>query len=174
MTVARAVLPVMRQQRSGHIIAISSGAGLSGFEFNSAYAAAKFGLEGWMESLAPEVAPFGISTTIVNAGMFRTELLTEASATYAKPSIEDYTERGAAQQEGYEAQNGRQAGDPAKLAQALLVIADQQPPPRRFIAGADAVAIAEQKVQDLQQQINAYRDLSTSLDLEVAPTQEEL
>ena len=166
MNVTRAVLPVMRKQRSGQIISISSGAGLMGFEFNSAYAAAKFGLEGWMESLAPEVAPFGISTTIVNPGMFRTELLTEASATYAKPSIEDYAERGAAQQEGYEAQNGRQAGDPAKLAQALLVIADQQPPPRRFIAGADAIAIAEQKVADLQAQIAAYRDLSTSLAVE--------
>jgi NAD(P)-dependent dehydrogenase (short-subunit alcohol dehydrogenase family) len=166
MNVTRAVLPVMRQQRSGHIIAISSGAGLSGFEFNSAYAAAKFGLEGWMESLAPEVAPFGISTTIVNPGFFRTELLTEASATYAEPSIADYAERGAGQREGYEAQNGRQSGDPAKLAQALLTIAGQQPPPRRFIAGADAITIAEQKVQDLQGQINAYRDRSTSLALE--------
>jgi NAD(P)-dependent dehydrogenase (short-subunit alcohol dehydrogenase family) len=163
MNVTRAVLPVMRQQRSGQIIAISSGAGLAGFEFNSAYAAAKFGLEGWMESLAPEVAPFGISTTIVNPGMFRTELLTQASATYAEPSIADYAERGAAQREGYAAQNGRQAGDPAKLAQALLTIAGQQPPPRRFIAGADAIAIAEQKVADLQQQIDPYRDLSTSL-----------
>jgi NAD(P)-dependent dehydrogenase (short-subunit alcohol dehydrogenase family) len=113
MNVTRAVLPVMRRQRAGHIIAISSGAGLAGFEFNSAYAAAKFGLEGWMESLAPEVAPFGIHTTIINPGMFRTELLTEASTTYAMPSISDYAERSAAQQRGYEAQNGRQAGDPA-------------------------------------------------------------
>jgi NAD(P)-dependent dehydrogenase (short-subunit alcohol dehydrogenase family) len=163
MNVARAVLPVMRKQRAGHIISISSGAGLAGFEFNSAYAAAKFGLEGWMESLQPEVAPVGIRTTIVNPGMFRTELLTEQSTTYAEPSIEDYAERGAAQREGYEAQNGRQAGDPAKLAHALVTIAGQQPPPRRFIAGADAVAIAEQKVADLQAQIDAYRDLSTSL-----------
>jgi NAD(P)-dependent dehydrogenase (short-subunit alcohol dehydrogenase family) len=90
----------------------------SGFEFNTAYAAPKFGLEGWMESLALEVAPFGITTTIVNPGMFRTELLTEESGTYAEPSIADYAERGAAQRAGYEAQNGRQAGDPAKLAQA--------------------------------------------------------
>jgi NAD(P)-dependent dehydrogenase (short-subunit alcohol dehydrogenase family) len=95
MNVTRAVLPVMRKQRSGHIMSISSGAGLSGFEFNSAYAAAKFGLEGWMESLQPEVEPFGISTTIVG--------------------------------------------------------------------GADAIAIAEQKAKDLQEQANAFRDLSTSL-----------
>ncbi len=166
MNVTRAVLPIMREQRAGHIISISSGAGLSGFEFNSAYAAAKFGLEGWMESLAPEVAPFGITTTIVNPGMFRTELLTEQSATYAEPSIADYAERSAAQQGGYEAQNGRQAGDPAKLAQALLTIASLEQAPRRFIAGADAIAIAEQKAHALQEQLNAYRELSTSLAVE--------
>jgi NAD(P)-dependent dehydrogenase (short-subunit alcohol dehydrogenase family) len=166
MNVTRAVLPVMRKQGSGHIISISSGAGLMGFEFNSAYCAAKFGLEGWTEALQPEVALFGINTTIVNPGFFRTELLTQESTTYAEPSIADYAERHAARREWYEAQNGQQAGDPAKLAQALLTIASQQSPPRRFIAGADAIAVAEQKVQDLQQQINAYRDLSTSIALE--------
>ena len=166
MNVTRAVLPVMRKQRSGHIISISSGAGLMGFEFNSAYCAAKFGLEGWTEALQPEVAPFGINTTIVNPGFFRTELLTQESTTYAEPSIADYAERQAARQEWYEAQNGRQTGDPTKLAQAILMIASQQPPPRRFIAGTDAIAIAEQKVQDLQQQISAYRDLSTSMAVE--------
>src|SRR5881409_4010373 len=93
MNVTRAVLPVMRKQRSGHIISISSGAGLVGFEFCSAYAASKFGLEGWMESLRHEVEPFGIATTIVNPGFFRTELLTEESVTYAGPSLEDYAER---------------------------------------------------------------------------------
>jgi NAD(P)-dependent dehydrogenase (short-subunit alcohol dehydrogenase family) len=166
MNVTRAVLPVMRKQRSGHIISISSGAGLSGFEFNSAYAAAKFGLEGWMESLGPEVRPFGISTTIVNAGMFRTELLTKASATYAEPAIADYTERAVAGRAGYEAQNGQQAGDPAKLAQALVKLASREEPPSRFIVGADAIGIAEQKIADLQSQIAAYRDLSLSLSLE--------
>jgi NAD(P)-dependent dehydrogenase (short-subunit alcohol dehydrogenase family) len=166
MKVTRAVLPVMRKQRSGHIISISSGAGMMGFEFNSAYCAAKFGLEGWMEALQAEVAPFGINTTIVNPGFFRTALLTQESTNYAKPSIPDYAERQAARREWYETQNGQQSGDPAKLAQALLMIASQQSPPRRFIAGADAISIAEQKVQDLQQQINAYRGLSTSMTLE--------
>src|SRR2546421_9050798 len=163
MNVTRAVLPVMRKQRSRHIISISSSAGLVGFEFNSAYAAAKFGLEGWMEALAPEVAPLGISTTIVNPGFFRTELLTQASATYAEPSIADYADRHAERVQWYEAMNGQQGGNPARLGQALVTIASQQPPPRRFIAGADAIAIAEQKVKDLQEQINAYRDLSISL-----------
>lgn len=168
MNVTRAVLPAMRRQRSGHIIAISSGAGLMGFEFNSAYCAAKFGLEGWMESLAPEVAPFGIHTTIVNPGFFRTELLTQESTTYAEPTIDDYAERHAERVQWYEAMNGQQSGDPTKLARALITITSQEQPPRRFIAGADAIAIAEQKVADLQQQINAHRDLSTSLALDDA------
>jgi NAD(P)-dependent dehydrogenase (short-subunit alcohol dehydrogenase family) len=163
MNVTRAVLPVMRRQRSGHIISISSGAGLVGFEFCSAYAASKFGLDGWMESLQHEVAPFGITTTIVNPGVFRTELLTKESVTYAEPFLEDYADRTAEQLKWWDAQNGQQAGDPAKLAQALLTIADQEQPPRRFIAGADGIGFAEQKVADLQQQIEAFRDLSTSL-----------
>jgi NAD(P)-dependent dehydrogenase (short-subunit alcohol dehydrogenase family) len=111
-----------------------------------------------MEALQAEVTPFGIHTTIVNPGFFRTELLTQESTTYAEPSIEDYAERHAARREWYAAQNRQQSGDPAKLARALVMIIGQQPPPRRFIA--------EQKVQDLQQQINAYRDLSTSMAVE--------
>ena len=164
MNVTRAILPVMRRQRSGHIISISSSAGIAaGFDFVSAYAASKFGLEGWMESLQAEVAPFGIHTTIVNPGFFRTELLTEQSTDYAAPSIEDYAERRAAQLEFWKSQNGKQSGDPARLARALITIAGQEPPPRRFIAGADAIATAEQKVADLKAQIEANRTLSTSL-----------
>ena len=163
MHVTRAVLPIMRQQRSGHIVAISSGAGLSGFEFNAAYCAAKFGLEGWMESLAPEVAPFGIHTTIVNPGFFRTALLTPESATYATPSIADYAERHAERVRWYEAMNGHQEGDPVKLAQALVTIAGMEHPPRRFIALAGIVELAEQKAKTLHDQANAFRELSRSL-----------
>src|SRR3954451_25351586 len=167
MNVTRAVLPVMRKQRSGHIVSISSSAGLAaGFEFVTAYAASKFGLEGWMESLQAEVAPFGIATTIVNPGFFRTELLTEQSTNYADASIPDYDERRAAQLEFWKTQNGLQSGDPAKLARALITITSKEPPPRRFIAGADAIATAEQKIADLKMQIEAHRDLSTSLDFD--------
>src|SRR4030081_2254209 len=162
MNVTRAVLPVMRKQRSGHIISISSSAGLAaGLEFVSAYAASKFGLEGWMESLQAEVAPFGINTTIVNPGFFRTELLTEQSTNYAEPSIADYDERRGPLVEYWKAQNGQQSGDPAKLARALITIASQEPPPRRFIAGADAIATAEQKIADLHSQNHPNRALST-------------
>jgi NAD(P)-dependent dehydrogenase (short-subunit alcohol dehydrogenase family) len=167
MNVTRAVLPVMRRQRSGHVISISSSAGLAaGFDFVSAYAASKFGLEGWMESLHAEVAPFGIITTIVNPGFFRTELLTEQSTSYAEPSIADYDERRGALLEYWKSQNGRQSGDPAKLARALVTIASDEPPPRRFIAGADAIATTEQKIAGLQAQLEAYRELSTSLDFD--------
>jgi NAD(P)-dependent dehydrogenase (short-subunit alcohol dehydrogenase family) len=166
MNVTRAVLPVMRKQRSGHIISISSSAGLVGFEFCTAYAASKFGLEGWMESLHAEVAPFGITTTTVNPGFFRTELLAEHSTNYAQPAVADYDERRAQQLEFWKAQDGKQSGDPAKLARALVKIASQQPPPRRFVAGTDAIATAEQKVADLKAQIDAGRNLSTSLDFD--------
>jgi NAD(P)-dependent dehydrogenase (short-subunit alcohol dehydrogenase family) len=170
MSVARAVLPVMREQRSGHIVSISSGAGLVGFEFCSAYAASKFGLEGWMESLEPEVAPFGIHTTIVEPASFRTEILTRKSAIYAESSLQDYADRTAEQLRRWEEQSGRQPFDPAKLAQALLVIASQESPPPRFIAGADAIALAEQKVAALQEAIHAYRQASTSLALDEVDT----
>src|SRR5437870_5349343 len=161
-----AVLPIMRKQRSGHIISISSTAGIVGFEFCSAYAASKFGVEGWMESLRPEIAPFGIHTTIVNPGFFRTELLTKESTSYAELSIEDHATRTADQLEWWKAQNGQQTGDPAKLAKALITIARQEPPPGRFIAGADAIALAEQKLAALKEQIDANRELSTSLALD--------
>jgi NAD(P)-dependent dehydrogenase (short-subunit alcohol dehydrogenase family) len=163
MNVTRAVLPVMRKQRSGHIIAMSSSAGLSGFEFGTAYAASKFGLEGFMESLGPEVAPFGIHTTIVNPGFFRTELLTEESTSYATGSISDYAARRDPLVAYWKSMNGKQTGDPAKLARAIITIASQSPPPRRFLAGADAIGGAEQKVVALKEDIESNRQLSTSL-----------
>ena len=165
MNVTRAVLPVMRRQRSGHVITISSSAGLAGFEFGAAYAASKFGVEGWMESLRPEVVPFGIHTTIVNPGFFRTELLTPESTNFAAPSIDDYADRRFAQLEWWTGQNGQQGGDPAKLAQALLLVAGEAPPRRRFIAGADAIGTVEQKVADLQADIEVNRERFTSLDV---------
>jgi NAD(P)-dependent dehydrogenase (short-subunit alcohol dehydrogenase family) len=164
MHVTRAVLPVMRARRSGHVITISSTAGLaSGVEFTSAYAAAKFAIEGWMEALRVEVAPFGIHTTVINPGFFRTELLSERSTHYAEASVADYDERRTALLAAWKGTHGQQSGNPAKLAQALLTIAGQEPPPRRFLAGADAIATAEQKIADLRAAIESNRLLSTSL-----------
>jgi NAD(P)-dependent dehydrogenase (short-subunit alcohol dehydrogenase family) len=163
MNVTRAVLPVMRKQRSGLIITISSTAGLIGFEFGTAYAASKFGLEGWMQSLQAEIEPFGIDTITGNPGFFRAELLTEESTNFAERTIEDYDERRAKQMEFWKGYNGQQSGDPAKLAQALITISSQEKPPCCFIAGADAVGTAEQVAATLQQQTNAYHELSSSL-----------
>ncbi len=166
MNVTRAVLPVMRRQRSGHIITISSSAGLAGFVFGTAYSASKFGIEGWMESLRQEVADFGIHTTIVNPGYFRTELLTPESTTYAPPSIEDYADRRDVLVAAWNDTNGKQPGDPVKLAQALVAVANEQPPLRRFIAGADSIAAIEQKVADLQEDIDLNRERFVSLDMD--------
>ena len=163
MNVTRAVLPVMRAQRSGLVVAISSIAGIVGGEFNTAYAASKFGVEGWIESLTPEVAPFGIRTMVVEPGFFRTELLTPESTNYAEPSIDDYAERTEQTVAVWNSMNGQQGGDPAKLAEALVRLAGQDEPPLRFVAGADAIATVEQKAKDLLAQADAYRELSSNL-----------
>jgi NAD(P)-dependent dehydrogenase (short-subunit alcohol dehydrogenase family) len=163
MNVTRAALPAMRKQGSGLVISISSLAGLVGGAFTSAYAAAKFGLEGWMESLAPEVEPFGIRTMIVEPGYFRTELLQPESTTFAELSIDDYAERTAQIIPAWQAMNGKQPGDPAKLAKALVQLADSDNPPFRWVAGADALEAAEQKAQTLLSQLEAHRSLSSRL-----------
>jgi NAD(P)-dependent dehydrogenase (short-subunit alcohol dehydrogenase family) len=163
LNVTRAVLPVMRNQHSGHIITMSSTAGIVGQEFCSAYSASKFGLEGWMESLRFEVEPFGIHTTIVEPGFFRTALLEKESTIWAELSIDDYAERTAQTRPAWEAMSGKQGGDPSKLAKALVTVADEDPPPLRFVAGVDAVETVERKARELLAQVDAHRDLSTSL-----------
>ena len=163
VNVTRAALPVMRAQRSGLIVAISSTAGIVGQQFCSACAASKFGVEGWIESLTPEVAPFGIRTMLVEPGFFRTELLTPESTRYAEPSIDDYGERTQQTIDAWNSMNGRQTGDPAKLAAALVTLAQQHDPPQRWVAGSDAIATVEQKARDLLAQADAYRELSSNL-----------
>jgi len=163
VNVTRAVLPVMRRQRSGLTVQISSTAGIVGQEFVSAYAASKFAVEGWIESLAPEVAPFGIRTMLVEPGFFRTELLTEESTNYPEPTINDYAEKTRQTVTAWKGMNGLQGGDPAKLAKALVQLASQDQPPFRWPAGADAVHTIERKAKDLLAQADAYRKLSSSL-----------
>jgi NAD(P)-dependent dehydrogenase (short-subunit alcohol dehydrogenase family) len=163
LNVTRAVLPVMRGQRSGLVVTVSSTAGLVGGAFCTAYAASKFALEGWSESLTPEVAPFGIRTMLVEPGFFRTELLTQESTSYAEPTIADYAERTQQTVTAWKGMNGLQGGDPGKLARALVQLVSQDEPPLRFVAGADAVAAIEQKAHDLLAQADAYRELSSSL-----------
>ncbi len=164
VNVTRAVLPQLRAQRTGLVVTVSSTAGIaSEADFLTAYAASKFGVEGFMEGLASEVAPFGINTMLVEPGYFRTELLSPASTQYAEASIEDYAERTTATVEAWKGMDGLQGGDPAKLADALVELAALPEPPLRFAAGADAVETFETKAQALLDQANAHRDLSTSL-----------
>src|SRR4051812_6195306 len=163
MNVTRAVLPVMRKQRSGLLLTISSTAGIAGQMFCTAYAAAKFGIEGWMESLAPEIAPFGIRTMLVEPGFFRTELLSNHSTSYAQPTIDDYAEQTKEIVSAWKSMDGKQTGDPAKLADALVKLVALKDPPIRFAAGADAMQTFEAKAQTLLAQAQAHRELSSSL-----------
>jgi NAD(P)-dependent dehydrogenase (short-subunit alcohol dehydrogenase family) len=165
LNVTRAVLPILRGQRSGHVVTVSSTAGVVSGPFASAYGASKFALEGWMESLRDEVAPFGIRTTIVEPGFFRTELLVEGDSTqWADLSIEDYAERTREIIPQWQGMNGTQAGDPAKLAHSLLAVVGLPEAPERFVAGSDAVDGVSAKGRLLVEQANAHLDLSTGLD----------
>ncbi|WP_030727383.1 SDR family oxidoreductase [Streptomyces sp. NRRL S-237] len=170
MNVTRAVLPILRKQRDGHIITLSSSAGLIGQEFCVAYAASKFGVEGWMESLRYDVEPYNIRTTVVEPGFFRTELLVDGSTIWPEPTIDDYADRTTATIRAWKSMNGRQGGDPAKLARALLTIAEQKQPPLRFVAGADAIEGVKAKAQELLDQAEASRALGGSLDFDDAGT----
>jgi len=167
LNVTRAILPIMRKQRSGHVITVSSAAGIIGGEFTAAYAASKFALEGWMESLQYDVEPYGITTTIVEPGFFRSELLvTGASSIWPELVIDDYAERTEQTIEGWKSMNGLQPGDPAKLGAALVTIAAMDKPPLRFVAGADVVAGVEQKANLLLAQVDAHRALSSDMAIE--------
>ncbi|MFL5024034.1 MAG: SDR family oxidoreductase [Microvirga sp.] len=164
LNVTRAILPVMRQQRGGQVITITSTAGLIGQEFVVAYAASKFALEGWMESLRFDVAPYGIRTMSVEPGFFRTELLVEGASTiWPELSIEDYADRTAQTVAAWKGMNGQQGGDPTKLAAALVTLSDSGELPLRFVAGADAMAAVEANLKTIQGQIDAHRALSASL-----------
>ncbi|MDR6508369.1 SDR family oxidoreductase [Arthrobacter oryzae] len=164
LNVTRAILPILRQQRSGSIVTITSTAAFVGGGFTSAYAASKFALEGWMESLQAEVEQFGITTTTVVPGFFRTELLVEGSSTiWPELQIDDYADGTAQAIAGFKAMNGQQGGDPKKLANALVFLSDSGTLPLRFVAGADAMAAIEQKLTTVQDQIETNRTLSASL-----------
>ncbi|MGB7964175.1 MAG: SDR family oxidoreductase [Propionicimonas sp.] len=164
LNVTRAILPVLRQQRSGQVITITSTAGLIGQEFCAAYAASKFALEGWMESLRFDVEPYGIHTMVVEPGFFRTELLVEGSSTiWPELHIDDYADRSAQTIAVWQSMNGQQGGDPKRLARALVTLSDSDGLPLRFVAGADAMAGVEENLATIRAQIKANRDLSASL-----------
>jgi NAD(P)-dependent dehydrogenase (short-subunit alcohol dehydrogenase family) len=168
----RAVLPVMRAQRAGHVFNISSIGGLLGGESGSIYCASKFAVEGFTESVAAEVGPFGVRMTIVEPGFFRTDFLDATSVRFTDNPIADYAEASAALRAFYEARNQNQAGDPVRLGEALVTLANAENPPLRWSAGTDAVAVVEGKAAGLLSELNAWRDLSVSTDGSFAFRQE--
>jgi len=167
--VTRAVLPVLRRQRSGRIFNISSVGGLLGGEGGSLYCATKFAVEGFSESIAREVASFGIHVTIVEPGFFRTDFLDERSVRYGSRQIEDYAAISAQMKAFWDARNHTQAGDPAKLGRVLVDLADRADPPLRFAAGSDAVAMIGGKIAALQAELDAWRALSVTTDGDDVP-----
>ncbi len=164
MHVTRAVLPAMRAQRSGRIFNISSVGGIVGGESGALYCASKFAVEGFSESLAGEVRRFGIHVTVVEPGFFRTDFLEPTSVRHASHAIADYAQVAADLKAFYDARSRNQAGDPQRLGQALVTLANAERPPVRWCAGTDALAMVQTKIDSLQGELDAWRDLSASTD----------
>lgn len=164
MHVSRAVLPAMRRQRSGHLFNLSSMGGVVGFAGAAVYCASKFAIEGFSESLAPEVAPFGIRVTLVEPGFIRTDFLDSRSVRYGSKAIDDDAQISAQARALYEQNNHAQPGDPARLAAALLQLADAAEPPLRYAGGSDAVTGITAKLETMESEIERWRELSVSVD----------
>lgn len=167
MNVTRAVLPVMRHQRSGHIINLSSIGGVRAYPGASGYNSTKFAMEGFSEALAQEVAPFGIHVTVVEPGYFRTDFLDASSVKYGSGEIEDYAPQAAAGRATFEGYNHQQPGDPVRLGAAMLELVAMTPPPLRFAAGTDALATIRETLDLRRQQLDALAVLSASTDRQV-------
>jgi len=167
--VTRAVLPVMRRQRSGHILNVSSIGGLLGFRGCALYCATKFAIEGFSESLALEVRPFGIHVTVVEPGFFRTDFLDGRSVSYGALQLDDYAKWSGQTRADYEGYSHRQPGDPARLGRALVRLAAEPEPPLHYLAGSDALEMAQSALQRRSQEIERWRALSLSTDIAAEP-----
>jgi NAD(P)-dependent dehydrogenase (short-subunit alcohol dehydrogenase family) len=163
LDVTRAVLPHMRKRRRGHIVNMSSIAGLRGGAAASSYCGTKFAVEGISESLAQEVKAFGIRVTLIEPGYFRTSFLDNDSLRYARREIADYADTSGATRKAIPNVNGKQESDPRKLASVLLKIVSDTAPPLHFIAGNDAVKAAGLKIESLKSDLDAWYESSTSL-----------
>ncbi|MCO8310954.1 oxidoreductase [Pseudomonas mandelii] len=165
--VTRAVLPVMRSQRAGHILTVSSTAGIIGFDGASIYCATKFALEGWSESLSLELAQFGIRTTVVEPGGFRTDFLDSSSVAYSDISIPDYAAYSSKRKDALDEYNHNQGGDPVKFGKTITILVATQEPPVRFAVGSDAYGVVSNKANILRAEANRWRGLSITTDIAV-------
>ncbi|RZM25771.1 MAG: SDR family NAD(P)-dependent oxidoreductase [Pedobacter sp.] len=161
--VTRAILPIMRKQRSGHILNIASIGGLVGYPALSYYNATKFAVDGFSESLSKEVAPLGIKVTIIAPSGFRTDWAGR-SANEAKAEIEDYKTTAGQNQETIRNYSGSQPGDPVKAAEAIIKAVETENPPLRLLLGAAALKNARLKLEDLKQDFDAWAETSVGAD----------
>lgn len=164
LNVTRAVLPHMRRQRCGHVINISSLGGYQAYLGWGVYGSTKFAVEGISEALQQEVAPLGIHVTVVEPGFFRTDFLDEQSLVKTALELADYDETVGVMRKFARAANHAQPGNPARLAEAMLVLANAEQPPLRLPLGSDAVARIEQKHAQVEVELQAWRSLSLSTD----------
>ena len=162
--VTRAALPAMRAARRGHVFNLSSTAGIRGIAAGSLYCATKFAVEGFSESLAQELAPFGIHVTLIEPGPFRTDFLTPESMRFAAVEVADYDDRRAQMRASFEQRNGKQAGDPVRLAEAIVTLSKEAAPPMRFAAGAMAVSATDAKAASLKAELDRWRELGLGTD----------
>jgi NAD(P)-dependent dehydrogenase (short-subunit alcohol dehydrogenase family) len=159
----RAALPIMRRQGAGRIFNVSSMAGVIGYATASAYAAAKFAVEGLSLSVAQEVERFGIKVTLVEPGFFRTDLLAPQSAVFGELEVAGYDSPAAVKAQ-WQAYHNKQSGDPAKLGKALVQLAEMVSPPKQFFAGSDAVSGISADLKARLAEVKAHEVLSASTD----------
>jgi NAD(P)-dependent dehydrogenase (short-subunit alcohol dehydrogenase family) len=168
LAVTQGLLPHMRERRRGHVINLSSLAGIMGLPGGGLYCASKFAVEGLTESLAIELAPLGIHVTVVEPGGFRTNFA-KGSLRLGERVIADYAETAGKTRSGLATYGDKGfRGDPKKAAAALLALVDAAQPPVRLALGADAVGAVRQKAQALQQQMDAWEKVSCGTDIDVA------
>jgi NAD(P)-dependent dehydrogenase (short-subunit alcohol dehydrogenase family) len=164
MRVTRAVLPVMRRQRSGHIINFSSIGGLAAYDLCTLYGGSKFAVEGFSINLARDVEPFGINVTAVEPGFFRTDFLDPSSAHFSGNKIADYEAARTKAETEYQQANHQQPGDPAKLGPAIVELTNAKAPPLRLLLGSDALATAREELAARSVEIDTWASLSASTD----------
>ena len=162
LTVTRAVLPSMREHRSGRIVNISSVGGFASSAGWGVYCATKFAVEGLSEALHAELLPLGIRVVVVEPGVFRTDFLDNSSLGHTARRIDDYAATAGATREWASSSNHAQAGDPAKAAAAIVDVATSPEPPLRLQLGADCVARVEAKLAHVASELEAWRPLSLS------------
>jgi len=164
LNVTRAVLPYMRKQRAGHVINLSSVGGLKGNTGWGLYGSTKFAVEGITESMAIELAPLGIKATTVEPGFFRTDFLDSTSLTRTENVIEDYNDTVGAMRKFATDANKRQPGDPKKLAQAFIKLANSENPPVHLLLGKDTLAAYREKLAVMEKEISEWEAVTTGTD----------